>query len=339
MKLDARRLPEFLRDPGECRVVLLYGDDAGLIRERAEALVRAVAGSLDDPFRVVELDRDSAPRLPEEAASLPLTGGRRVVRLREGADTVAGVVAEVLRGIADSLVVLEAPGLAGRSRLRSLVENAPEAAAIGCYKEEGSALEGTIRSTLAALGVAAEPGAVSWLAMQLGTDRASTRQELEKLAVYAGAGGHVDLAAAMACVGDLTALSLEDALFAATEGNLATTDRALSLALAEGASPVGVLRAGLMHLQRLHRIRLAVQGGVPVRDAVRAARPPVFFRRVAAVSRAIVLWKANALRGAMVRCSEAERNCKRSAAPAEAICRDALIWLASRAQAAARARV
>ena len=48
----------FLRDPGACRVVLLFGDDTGLIRERAEALVRLVAGALDDPFRVAELARE-----------------------------------------------------------------------------------------------------------------------------------------------------------------------------------------------------------------------------------------------------------------------------------------
>ena len=92
MKLDPRRVPAFLRDPGTCRVVLLYGDDSGLIRDRAEALVRMVAGTLDDPFRVVELARDELARLPEEAASLSLTGGRRVVRVREaGEAALAGV--------------------------------------------------------------------------------------------------------------------------------------------------------------------------------------------------------------------------------------------------------
>jgi DNA polymerase III subunit delta len=336
MKLDARRLPGFLRDPGSVRAVLLYGDDAGLIRERAEALVRAVVGSRDDPFRVAELDRDSAGRLSGEMASLSLTGGRRVIRLREATDAVTGPVGEVLKGSGDGLLLLEAPGLAGRSRLRSLVENSPEGAAIGCYKEEGGALEDTIRSALAAHGVTVEPGAVSWLGSQLGADRGTTRQELEKLALYAGAGGHVDLAAAMACVGDLAALSLEDALFAATEGDLATTDRALALALAEGAPPVAVLRASVMHLQRLHRIRLTVESGVEPREAVRAARPPVFFRRVAAVNRALALWRGGALLGAMAQCSEAEQSCKLTAAPAEAICRETVMRLARRAAAKRR---
>ncbi len=103
---------------------------------------------------------------------------------------------------------------------------------------------------------------MAWVSDQLGADRVSTRGEAEKLALYAGPGGRVDLDAAMACVGDLAGLSLDDALFAATEGDVARTDRALELALAEGATPVGVLRAGLMHLQRLHRVRLAMDEGL-----------------------------------------------------------------------------
>ena len=109
----------FLRDPGPCRVVLLYGEDHGMIRDRAAALVRAVAGSLDDPFLVAELAREDIAALAAEAASLPLTGGRRVVRLREATDAATDAVAAVLKGAAPALVVLEAPGLATRSRLRT----------------------------------------------------------------------------------------------------------------------------------------------------------------------------------------------------------------------------
>ena len=137
---------------------------------------------------------------------------------------------------------------------------------------------------------------MAWLSDQLGADRVSTRGEAEKLALYAGPGGRVDLDAAMACVGDLAGLSLDDALFAATEGDVARADRALELALAEGATPVGVLRAGLMHLQRLHRVRLAVDEGLSAADAVKGARPPVFFRRVGRVQpgdRAVALGRAD----------------------------------------------
>jgi hypothetical protein len=35
MRVDARRVAGFLRDAWSCRVVLLFGEDIGLIRERA----------------------------------------------------------------------------------------------------------------------------------------------------------------------------------------------------------------------------------------------------------------------------------------------------------------
>jgi DNA polymerase III subunit delta len=338
LRLPPQRVPAFLRDPGACRVVLLYGEDHGMIRDRAAALVRAVAGSTDDPFLVAELAREDANRLADEANSLPLTGGRRVVRLREAGDALADRVGEILQGSAPALVILEAPGLATRSRLRSVVEAAADGAAIGCYPEEGRALTDTIRAVLAESRVTIDADALAWLSDQLGADRVSTRAEAEKLALYAGPGSRVDLDAAMACAGDLAGLSLDDALFAATSGDVARADRALELAMAAGATPVGLLRAGLMHLQRVHRVRLAVEDGSSVAEAVKSARPPVFFRRVAAFSRAVELWPSAALMTAMSGLAEAERGCKRTGAPDEVLARNAVLALSRRAAAATRRR-
>jgi DNA polymerase-3 subunit delta len=333
VKLPPQRVNAFLADPGACRVVLLFGEDHGMIRDRAGALVRAVAGSLDDPFLVAELNRDEVEQLADQAASMALTGGRRVVRLRETTDAATGPVSALLKSAAPALVVLEAPGLATRSRLRTLVEAAPDGVAIGCYHEEGRALTDTIRAVLTEFGVAIDADALAWVSAQLGSDRVSTRQEVEKLALYAGAGGRIDLDAAMACVGDLAGLSLDDALFAATEGDVARADRALELAVAEGAAPVSVLRAGMTHLQRLHRVRLVMDGGLSADDAAKAARPPVFFRRAATFNRALELWTSAALTAAMAGLAEAERGCKRTGAPDHVLSRGAVLTLARRAAA------
>ena len=336
MKLAAQQIAAFLGDPGPCRVVLLYGEDQGMIRDRSGALVRAVAGSLDDPFLVTELGRDGIGRLADEALMLAFSGQRRVVRLREATDAATEQVATVLKARAPALVVLEAPGLPTRSRLRSLIETASEGVTIACYPEEGRALAEAIRTTLAGAGVGIDTDALAWASDHLGVDRASTLAEAEKLVLFAGLGGRIDLNAAMICVGDLAGLSLEDALFAATEGDVARADRALELAFAEGASPVGVLRAALMHVQRLHRVRLVVDGGVGVTDAVKRARPPVFFRRLGAFSRALGLWSSAALLAAAAGLSDAEGACKRTGAPDGMLSRHAVLVLARRAAAARR---
>jgi DNA polymerase-3 subunit delta len=111
----------------------------------------------------------------------------------------------------------------------------------------------------------------------------------------------------------------------------------LELAIAEGAAPVGVIRAGMLHLQRLHRARLAMDDGASAADATKAARPPVFFRRLGAFSRALGLWSSPTLGAALAALADAERACKRTGSPDMVICRNAVLTLARRA-AAVRAR-
>jgi len=336
VKLDPRRVEAFLRDPGSARAALLHGDDVGLIRERGARLVQVIAGATDDPFRVTELERDAAQRMAAEMASPPMTGGRRVVRVRDVGDAAVAAVQSALDVGGPGFLVLEAPGLASRSKLRALVEKVADAAAIACYPQDAAALAEGIRTTLKARGVAADADAVRWLETQLGGDVAVTRSEIEKLALYAGADGRVDMAAAQACVGDLAGLSLEDALFAATAGDVAATDRSLEIALGEGAAAVGVLRATLAHVQRLHRARLTMADGMSLGEAAKSARPPVFFRREPAFQKALAAWTEAALEAASARLSDAERACKRTGAPAETICRSAVLGIAQRSAAALR---
>ena len=338
MKLDARKVDGFLAAPGNARVVLFFGDDAGMIRNRSNKLVFAVAGALDDPFRVSELERDGLGRIVDEMASRPLTGGRRVVRVRDAGDGAVAAVMTALSRDSDSLLVLEAAGLAARSKLRGVVEKAAEGVAIGCYALEGAALEQMISQTLAQVEVSVEREAQTWLAGQLGADQVVTRAELEKLALYVGVGGRVDLAAAQVCVGDLAGLSVDDALFAATSGDVRATDRALELAIAEGVNAVAVLRATLLHLQRLQRARAIVTQGASAGEATKAARPPVFFRREAEFGQALRIWSDEALQTVCSRVWEAERACKRTGSPADTLARSIVLGIAQRAVIARQRR-
>ena len=309
-KLDARRAAAVLADPGPFRAVLLHGDDAGLVRERAEALVRVVlGGAMDDPFRLAELNRDEAAKpgaLAGEAAALAMTGGRRVVRLREATDAHATPLKDALATPGEALIVLEGGELTTRSKLRVMAEVAPEVAVIACYRERGEELAATIGRMLREEGVQADPAALSWLATRLGEDRMQTRREVEKLALYVGAGGRVDEDAALACGGEGSASDLDEALMAATAGEAARADRALTAAFAEGANPVQVLRAALRHVQRLHEA--AVAGG-----DIGVLRPPVFFRHKPAFERAVRLWSPAALEAAGAALLDAEKRTKTTA--------------------------
>jgi DNA polymerase-3 subunit delta len=105
----------------------------------------------------------------------------------------------------------------------------------------------------------------------------------------------------------------------------------LELAVAEGATPVGLLRAAIGHLQRLHRIRLHMADGLSAPDAARMARPPIFFRRMPAFTRALGLWSPGALQAALQGLADAERACKRTGTPDVVLSRNAILALARRA--------
>ena len=300
MKLDARRIPGFLRDPGAVRIVLLHGDDEGLVRQRAEALTQAVAGARDDPFRVAWLGREDHARLAEEASAIAMLGGRRVVRVRDAGDSLAPALAGLAAGPGDSLVVLEASGaLPARSKLRGLVEGLAAGAAIACYPEEGRALGERITAGLAAAGVRLDPDALRYVADRMGSDSAAVGGEIEKLILYAGEQRRLDLDDVRACVGDAASVAFDDAVFAAVAGDAEAADRALERALAEGAAPVAITRGVLQHLAKLHLARGHMEAGASAEDAVRQIRPPVFFKRVPDFTRALRLWDAGRLSAAM----------------------------------------
>ena len=151
------------------------------------------------------------------------------------------------------------------------------------------------------------------------------------------------LDAAIACVGDLAGLSLDDAMFAATTGDVGTADRALEVAMAEGAAPVQVLRTALGHLQRLHRVRVAMdEQNLTPAEATKGARPPVFYRRTGAFIRSLTLWPSAQLMAALAAVSDAERNCISNVRPA-GLCydqaADKLVFLLKGAQALGRSGI
>lgn len=336
MKLEPRRIEAFLRDPGAVRLVLLHGDDSGLVRDRAMRLVKAVAGTVDDPFAVVELDRESVSSLPAEMMSQSLTGTRRVIRVREAGDGIAEIVRRSLGGPGTAFAILEAGSLPSRSKLRVLVEQASEARALACYPLDGAAAAAFVEAVLSAASVSSDNDAVRFLCEAAGGDQLRLRGEAEKLALFVGAGGRADLPSVMLSAGETGNLSVEDACFAATSGDIARTDRALETALAEGATAVGLLRAALMHLHRLMLARRATDTGTSVADAVKALRPPLYFRRVAAFSTAVAACGGELLGGMAHYVSETERACKRTSAPADPMVRHAFLVIARRCAAARR---
>jgi DNA polymerase III subunit delta len=111
MKISDRQIEGFLRAPDPAiRAVLLFGPDIGKIKEFADRLGHTVLPSLDDPFRLADLTgaqlRDDPARLADEAAALSLTGGRRLIRVRDTGDGNAEIFQNMLETIQGDFLVV-----------------------------------------------------------------------------------------------------------------------------------------------------------------------------------------------------------------------------------------
>ena len=72
--LRGKEIDSYLARPDPGRpIILLYGPDAGLVRERADALMASAVDDPNDPFSLVRLDGD------ELAAEQAHQGGTRIL--------------------------------------------------------------------------------------------------------------------------------------------------------------------------------------------------------------------------------------------------------------------
>lgn len=336
MKLQARAIDGFLRTPDpSVRAILLYGPDAGLVRDRARQLGKSVVDDLADPFRVTDLLgkslSDDPARLSDEMAAIAFTGGRRLIRVREAEDNSTAAFTALLEALppGDSLAVVETGDLGARSKLRLLFEGADGAVAIPCYVEEEASLGRVISDILGGHGLSADPDALTFLAGSLVGDRMVARGEMEKLSIYMGDKKRVSLEDAQSVIGDSGALSLDEPIWAAAEGDFAVLDRSLGRLFAEDMSPVAILRGAQRHFQRLQLISAQVAAGKSPDAAVESLRPPVFFKMKPRLVRQARRWTPPLVRQALERLVDAEADCKRSNMPDHTLCARVLFQLAS----------
>jgi DNA polymerase-3 subunit delta len=340
VKVQPARIDALLRRPDPAlRAVLIYGPDAGLVQERGAVLAGTVLGGTGrdgppDPFRVAEilgpdLAKDPA-RLADEAQALSLTGGRRLIRVREAGDGATDAVKGALAGPkTDSLIVLEAGDLTTRSSLRKLAESSEAVAAVPCYQADPQAIAAFARGLLEEAGKTVDREAEAYLGQVLVTDRQLARREIEKLIAWLGEDRRADLDAVRAVIGDSAEQTLDDLVLAVADGRPEAADRAWRLLSAEGTQPVAVLRALQRHFTRLHLAAAHIAAGLSPDQAMARLKPPVFFKAQPRVKAQLARWSPARLQAALDRLVDTEAQVKQTGMPAETLCARTLLSLSS----------
>ena len=319
-------------------VVLIFGEDSGLVSERVRALIQASVDDPDDPFSLVRIDGDEIAgdpaRLLDEAQTMPLFGGRRAVWVRAGGRNFAPAV-EALLALPKSecRVVIEAGDLRRTAPLRALCERAKNAAAVPCYADNDAALQRLVDTEMRAAGLSLKEDARNLLVTLLGGDRASSRSEIRKLILYAQGASEIGVNDVTAVVSDASDPALDELMDAAFAGR--TTDLDLLLnKMRDAGTPVGsIFFAAQRQLAQLHKWRTALEAGAV--SSADQLQPPVHFRRKDLVNEALQRWSAARLAAAMAELADAVLVARKTSSLAQAIAERALLSISRQANAAA----
>lgn len=336
--LKAAAFDGFLRSPpADLCALLIHGADAGAVRELAGRAVVKIAGAADDPFNVVRLD-DAAlasdpGRLADECASLSMLGGRRVVWVTDAGEAFLKAVEAILAGGGGNFIVAESGNLAKSSRLRTLFEKSARAFVIAVYEDDGDRVAALIESILAPLGLVLAPDAGAALLELLGADRGAARQEIEKLATYCLGAGTVRLEDVEAICGGSSSGDADGLVDAVFGGEVEHVDREFTALSASGADSGRLLTLAGQHAVKLQALKLDVERGMRVDDALRAAKPPVFFKRHEAVRLQLRIWDLAALLTAASTLSSCTLQMRRSPALAETLASRTLLAVARNGRA------
>lgn len=346
MKIESHQVEAFLKKPHPAvRGVVVYGNDEGLVAERATTLAKTVCADLKDPFRVVDIAGDvlkgDPARLADEFSAMALMGGRRVIRVRPaGEESTSALENLAAAGAGDALVVLEAGNLTPRSTLRTLAETEASLAALPCYPDSAKALEGLVEGAARAAGFGVEADALDWIVERLGGDRGQTRNEIEKLLLYkqGDASKTVTLDDAVAVLGDTAAVGVDNVVAATFDGDPVALDRALDRVFAEGGNPVQLVRSLQRHADQLHLVASHAKGGSFEGAMFRARSLPRGGPVRQRFERHLKTWPLPRLSDALSTILKAEIECKSTGLPDETIARRLCLRLAQFAKASRDAR-
>lgn len=343
--LKAAALDGFLRRPDPAiRALLIYGSDAGEVSDAARRVLHKLTGFTADSLAVTQLDERAIAadpgRLADEVQSLSLLGGKRVVWIRGADSQFAKAVAPLLAGSAPGNFILgEAAALGKSSPLRALFEESEHALALPLYEATEESAAALIENMLRDTGLKISSEARLRLVELTGCSAPLLRQEVEKLALYCNGSDSVGVDDVAALCGAGGEVGADDLIFAAFSGDVERTDRQLGRLLNAGVDAGRLAMLAHQHVTRLIDLRQAVDRGMSADQAVKSARPPIFFKSQPAFVAQLLSWSLQALLGAAASVAAAVRDGRLMPGLSDVLVGRMLLATARKARAARLERV
>lgn len=303
MKLTTRDIDPYLKQRPKHPVVLVYGPDHGLVKNRAHILAKYIVPDLNDPFNVAVINGDQIAGTPskftDETTALSMMGGDRVIMVQGAPDNITPLIKSYLSAPqAGTTVIICADDLSTKSTLRKLCETDANAAALPCYVQDTAEIGRFIQTILRPANLSIDRDALMFFSDAVRGDDAQVRSEIDKLMTYMGVDQNgvspapktITYDDVVACSGAMGLATLDQFIDFILLGNSADAFVLYKRLIDDGVAEIALIRAFLAHGRKLQSTHLRVMDGEDLSMIMDGRDAPVFFKRKAAFTAQLRKW-------------------------------------------------
>ena len=171
----------------------------------------------------------------------------------------------------------------------------PSCASVGCYKDDNHSLNDLAQEIFELEQIQVSRDTLSLLISRLGSDRAVSRQEIEKLALLAGPSGRLTEDDIHNALGDSGAVMGEQITMAILKGNVEQFEQLYNRSQKDGYPPINLLRQVLSLFKNMLSARLVMEAGQTSTVALSKFRPPLHFKIKPVVTAQLSNWSSHQL--------------------------------------------
>jgi DNA polymerase-3 subunit delta len=289
MKIPSKNLATFCENPKSTptRLLLVYGPDQGLAKRRAQQWLTAWGYNKDNTERLA-LDGSTVAKQPEKLLNLyqgpSLFADCHYIIIKPATDKLTKLLKDAFENAPQTnYMVIMGGDLSSSSTLRKWAEKSDVIACVPCYLPDAGDTQSRIRQFLQTHKKTIDPQALETLTYSLTTDQGILESELDKLCLYLPTDQtHItaeDVDNGLVDQGMSDTSALINACFA---GNAPLFCRQYDYFTSEGHSPIGLLRAVTLYLEKLAFVQSRLQTGETPQTAISALRPPLFWKQKSA---------------------------------------------------------
>jgi len=317
-----------IKSPTNYDAYLIFGPDNGLVSERAKFLSANLAKKAIEQNAEAEqitLLNDDLSANPERLAldlkTISMFGERKILRVSSGPALSTNKLEELLKETPfEADLIIEAGDLKKTAKLRKIFETGKTLAAIPCYTDNSKALHNLIQDILAENKLALSKETEQYLISRLGADRGLSREEVEKLALYAMGKDQITIEDIDKCLTDMSEIAMDQIIAQTLLGNPHIALNQLHRAVKTGLNPAPIFLSLLRQLEQLHKGALSVANGATIDAVTKAQRPPLYFERRDNFIKQLNLWHEDHLSHAINKVQDVMGTARRRNNPALEIC-------------------